>query len=439
MLPIEDLRLLTGRLLQVGHRVDAATLRLLHRAGPARSVVVERGWTSTAAWLRAAHRLHPATATRLVRTAKALHDDPAGPLVAHPDDGVIRPRQELRDAFAAGQVSAEHVAVITTAVTALPDSVDPVVRMDAETALVQAADRPRPARPGRTSAPTCGTPWTTPAGQDLADKENHQVATRELQIRLQNDGSSKVRGHLDPELTAAFCSQLNPLAAPQPDRHRRPPRPADPRPNATPTPWPSCCAATPAPSCPPPATAPPATVTVTMTLDTLQQRAGAAAANLDWCGPISVPDRPPDRLRRPDHPGPARQQRRTPRRRTLLLPGHPSHLAGPGRPRRRLRLRRLRPAAGMDRSPPPDPLGRLRRDFHRATAACSATSTTAVVHHDGWDVGLIDGAIHVIPPPWIDPARTPRRNTQRAALATLTDITLLGLPEPDPPEPSARE
>ena len=57
------------------------------------------------------------------------------------------------------------------------------------------------------------------------------------------------------------------------------------------------------------------------------------------------------------------------------------------------------------------------------------------VHHDGWDVILINGAIHVIPPPWIDSTRTPRRNTQRAALTTLTHITQLGLPEPDPPPP----
>ena len=86
VLPSEDLRLLTGRLLQVGHRLDAATLRVLHRVDR-RAVAVERGRTSTAAWLRAAHRLHPATATRLVRTAKALHDDPAGPLVRTPTTG----------------------------------------------------------------------------------------------------------------------------------------------------------------------------------------------------------------------------------------------------------------------------------------------------------------------------------------------------------------
>ena len=360
LLGTQDLRLLTGRLLQVGHRVDAATLRLVHHLDR-RGVAVERGQTSTAAWLRAAHRLHPATATRLVRTAKALHDDPAGPLVAHPDDGVIRPRQELRDAFAAGQVSAEHVAVITTAVTALPDTVDPVVRTDAETALVQAAAAHDPKTLAHIGTHLRHTLDDT-GGQDLADTEDHQVATRELQIRLQNDGSSKVRGQFDPELTAALCSQLNPLAAPQPatDGHHDLRTPAQRNADALAELLRRYAAADLSPT----SHGAPATVTVTMTLDTLQQRAGAPAANLDWCGPISASTARriacdariiPVLLASNGEPLDV----------GLLLPGHPSHLAGPGRPRRRLRVRRLRPAAGMDPSPPPDPLGRLRRDLHR--------------------------------------------------------------------------
>ncbi len=213
--------MLTGRLLQVGHRVDAATLRVLHQVDR-RGVAVERGRTSTAAWLRAAHRLHPATATRLVRTAKALHDDPAGPLVPHPDDGVTRPRQGLRDAFAAGQVSAEHVAVVTTAVADLPDTVDPATRADAETALVQAATAHDPRALAHIGTHLRHTLDDT-GGADLADTEDHQVATRELQLRAQNDGSLVVRGHLDPELGAALRSQLTPLAGPRPtaaDGHR---------------------------------------------------------------------------------------------------------------------------------------------------------------------------------------------------------------------------
>ncbi|MGH8938153.1 MAG: hypothetical protein ACRDV2_02270 [Actinomycetes bacterium] len=41
------------------------------------------------------------------------------------------------------------------------------------------------------------------------------------------------------------------------------------------------------------------------------------------------------------------------------------------------------------------------------------------MHHHGWDLELIDGQIWTVPPPWIDPARTPRRNTGRAQLAAL--------------------
>ncbi len=41
------------------------------------------------------------------------------------------------------------------------------------------------------------------------------------------------------------------------------------------------------------------------------------------------------------------------------------------------------------------------------------------LHHDGWEVTLIDSVVHVIPPPWVDPDRLPRRNTQRAQLAAL--------------------
>jgi hypothetical protein len=433
----DDLRLLTGRLLQVGHRVDAATLRLVHQLDR-RGVAVERGRTSTAAWLRDAHRLHPATATRLVRTATALHHDPAGPLVPHPDDGITRPRQPLRDAFAAGQVSAEHVAVITTAITALPDTLDPAVRADAETALLQAATAHDPRALAHVGTHLRHTLDHT-GGADLAEKEAHQVATRELAVRLQNDGSSVVRGRLDPELTAAFCSQLTPLAAPRPtaaDGHRDLRTPGQRTADALAELLRRYAAAQLSPT----SHGAPATVTVTMTLDTLQQRAGAAAATLDWSGPISA--------------GTARRIACDARIIPVLLAtnGEPLDVGRSSYPVTQAIWRALVARdggcafAGCDRPP------EWTEAHHRIPWEDGGETSTdncclfcdfhhRVIHHHGWDTALIDGAIHVIPPPWIDATRTPRRNTQRAALATLaslTDLTHLGLPEPDPPDRPAR-
>ena len=165
---------------------------------------------------------------------------------------MIRPRQELRDAFAAGQVSAEHVAVITTAVTALPDSVDPVVRIDAETALVQAATAHDPKTLAHIGTHLRHTLDDT-GGADLADKRTTRSPPASCRSGCRTTA---------PRRSAATSTPSSPRpSAPNSPRwpHPSPPPTATatcaPRPNATPTPWPSCCAATPPPTCPPPATA----------------------------------------------------------------------------------------------------------------------------------------------------------------------------------------
>src|SRR3954469_8433781 len=437
VLSAEDLQGLTGRLLTVGHRVEAATLRGIHDLDR-RGVARERARTSTAAWLRAGHRPHPATATRLVRTAQALHEDPARPLVAHPEDGVTRPRQRLRAALAAGQVSAEHVAVITTAVAALPDTLDPGTRADAETALVQAAGAHDPRALAHIGTHLRHTLDDT-GGQDLADTEDHQVATRELQLREQNDGSLVVRGHLDAELGASLRSQLTPLAGPRPsaaDGHRDLRTPAQRNADALAELLRRYAAAELSPT----HHGAPATITVTMTIDTLQQRAGAPAATLDWAGPISA--------------GSARRIACDARIIPVLLAtnGEPLDVGRSSYPVTQAIWRALVARdggcafAGCDRPPewtqahhripwedggPPSVENCcLLCDFHHRR-----------VHHDGWDLILINGAIHVIPPPWIDSTRRPRRNTQRAALVTLTALAALprlSLPVPDPPAPDRR-
>ena len=112
--------------------------------------------------------------------------------------------------------------MITTAVADLPDTVDPATRADAETALVQAATAHDPRALAHIGTHLRHTLDDT-GGADLADTEDHQVATRELQLRDAERRIPVVRGRLDPELGAAFRSQLNPLAGPRPtaaDGHR---------------------------------------------------------------------------------------------------------------------------------------------------------------------------------------------------------------------------
>ena len=47
------------------------------------------------------------------------------------------------------------------------------------------------------------------------------------------------------------------------------------------------------------------------------------------------------------------------------------------------------------------------------------------VHHHGWEPVLIDGVVHVVPPPWVDPSGTPRPNTNPGRLAALRRLPRL--------------
>jgi hypothetical protein len=74
----DDLLELVGEMRTARSQADAVTMRLLHTLDR-QAICLERGNTSTAAWLRWAHHLHPGEATRTVRTARALHEDPPAP------------------------------------------------------------------------------------------------------------------------------------------------------------------------------------------------------------------------------------------------------------------------------------------------------------------------------------------------------------------------
>jgi hypothetical protein len=423
--PTETLMALTGELLRARNRGDAAMLHAVHQVDVG-GAAVRQGRTSTAAWLRHGLRLHPAEATRLVRTARALHDDPAGPLVPVAGDGIQRPHQELRAAFAAGEVSTEHVQVITTTVQELPAGLGTDTTTEAEAFLLDEARRHDPkalSHLGRHLRHVLDPD----AGDTLAEDEERAVARRHLDIREQNDGSSHVKGYLDPELTAQLRAQLGPLAAPRsssegtPDMRSVSQRNADAlaellRRYAGADLSPTSHGAS-------------ATVTVTMTLETLEQRLGSTAAMLDWSGPISAA---------------------TARRLACDARVIPVVLGSAGEPL----------DVGRSSYPVTLPIWRalVARDGGCAFHGCGRppewteahhivhwedggeTSVTnccllcdhhhRVVHHQGWDVQLVNGVIHVIPPPWIDPDRVPRRNTQRAQLAARFPLTPESPPDP---------
>src|SRR5215210_1652187 len=113
---------LTGAVVELHRlecRVQAEKMRLIAEVD-VRGAAVELGAPSTASWLTWGLRLHPGAAKRAVRDARALHTDPAGPLVpvaaAEPDEG-RDPAQPgrlavTRAAFASGSLSGEQVSEV---------------------------------------------------------------------------------------------------------------------------------------------------------------------------------------------------------------------------------------------------------------------------------------------------------------------------------------
>ena len=172
-----------------------------------------------------------------------------------------------------------------------------------------------------------------------------------------------------------------------------------------------------------------ATITVSMALETLERRLGAPGATLDWSGPISAET--------------ARRLACDAQVIPVLLGscGEPLDVGRASYPVTQAIWRALVARDGgcsFDSCGRPPEWTEAHHRIHWEDGGETSVANCCLlcdyhhrrVHHDGWDVILINGAIHVIPPPWIDSTRRPRRNTQRAALTTLTDITHLGFPEP---------
>jgi hypothetical protein len=177
-------------------------------------VAAAMGATSTLAWLRDRHRISSATASRLVKLARAVDTDAGSPTA---------------EALATGEVNVDQVQVITDAVAKLPAA----HRTAGEEHLVREAETFGPRELGR-------------LGQRIfevvAPEEAEKQALGELERaerRAWHDrglwltdvaGTSKVRvtGWLDQEGAASVRAALDPLCAPRTMRHRTAGRAATP-------------------------------------------------------------------------------------------------------------------------------------------------------------------------------------------------------------------
>ena len=408
-------------------RAQAATSRLVAEVD-VRGVASELGATSTAAWLIWSLRLHPGAARRAVRDARALHADPARPLVPLPSSDV-EPRglAATRQSFAAGEISAEQVGEIVTALDALPPEVDAATRARGEEFLVAQARTHGPHRLARLGKHLLHT-LDPDCGDRLARLEAHERDRRGLTITRRNRGGFRLRGELDDELGATLLTALDPLAAPRPSdaagrdlrtvEHRYADALADLLQIAlTAGKLPTSGGARP-------------TLVITAPLAALQGQLASAGGDLRWAGPVSG---------------------ETVRRLACDAGIIPVVLGAAGEPldvgrlsypvtmaiRRALEARDQGCAfPGCERPPT---WCAAHHIWHWEDGGPTSVDNTVllcerhhiVVHHQGWTVRIAEnGMPEFTPPRWIDPGQVPISNPWRPALAAV--------PPRQPPQPPRR-
>ncbi len=249
---------LSGDLLDLrtaADRIEAQWLRRL-AAFDARGSAAADGASSTAAWLRRACRLAPGAARERVVVARAL----------------TRMHATAAE-LAAGDISYRHAALITTAVTELPEA----AQQSTESILLTAGRRCDPAALSKITAHLRYT--LDPDGARMADEGVHD--RRALFVSPVLDGRFAVDGSLDAEGGSTVLAALTALSSPGPGEHRTAPQR---RADALVELARRCLDAgfLPELGCERPH------VTVTVDLTTLQRRPGATTAQLEWAGPVSA-------------------------------------------------------------------------------------------------------------------------------------------------------
>jgi hypothetical protein len=377
------------RLPVVDHRIVAEL--------ESRGVAFELGCTSTAALLRTALRLAPADAKARVSAAADL-----GPRRAVSGEALPPLFACLAAAQAEGAVSTQHAKVIVDAIDELPAQAQVEYAVAVEERLVADARVFDPAQLCRLARRIVAI--IDPDGT-LADDRHHE-RRRGAALSHNGDGSGELSAHLTPSALAVWEAVLDPLAAPQPtDETGRDSRaPAQRLHDALLDAGQRLLRSGELPAC----GGIPATVIVTMTLDELEARSGFTATSHG--GLLSVPDALALAAEAEVIP---------------VVLNDSGGVLSHGRARRTASaVQRLALIArdggcsfpGCDR--PPE-WTQAHDVVHWADGGATDVENMTLLcgfHHReferrGWAVTMIDGSPNWIPPPWIDPDRTPRRNT----------------------------
>ncbi|MEU8179813.1 DUF222 domain-containing protein [Micromonospora sp. NPDC049044] len=189
-----------------------ATIQLgLIREVDGRGLAVTQGASSTAVWLRERLRLSGRSARQLVQLATTVDAAPAA----------------VRDALLSGAITVEQGRVVAETIAALPVEAGPEVADKATQLLVAWADRFDP-----TILSRLGERVLTHVAPDLADQAELKAlqrateraeARRHVTLSEQQNGQVRLSGNLDTETASLLREAIDPLCAPAGEHDDRSP------------------------------------------------------------------------------------------------------------------------------------------------------------------------------------------------------------------------
>ncbi|HEX8093093.1 HNH endonuclease signature motif containing protein, partial [Jatrophihabitans sp.] len=323
-----------------------------------------------------------------------------GPRVALSGESLPPLRPHLSDAQSSGELSAEHTKVILTALHALPAAVGAEDCALAEKHLVEAATILRPREVGLLGHRLLA--HLHPDGTLAPDSE--QQRRRNFSLLPNTDGSYTAAGRLTPACGAQLLAWLSPRSAPAPSDETGP----DPRsPGQRMHDALEQLAGLAIRRTELVESGAPAQVIISMTADQLSSRRGLVETSFGQLLPVEDALRMADEaslhlLLRDQHGAVlkhGRTRRIATRTQSLALTARDQGCTFPGCDHPPEHCQRHHIVGWADGG---------TTDLDNLTLLCT-------FHHreferGGWSCQMIDGQPHWIPPAWIDPERTPRRN-----------------------------